>query len=120
VRELKNVVERAVAHWPEEAEAIDRVTFDPFESPFRPSRQATATPRADVATAPVISVSASPLPDDFKSAVAAFESGLLARALADARHNQRVAARRLGLGYHQFRNTLRKHGLLPARDKGPD
>lgn len=117
IRELKNVVERAVAHWPEETKSIDRVQFDPFESPFRPHqapgvRAEGATP---VAAAPR---GAQPLPDDFKSAVAVFESDLLTRALAEARHNQRVAARRLGLGYHQFRNTLRKHNLLPARDKG--
>ncbi len=120
VRELKNVVERAVAHWPEENKAIDRVQFDPFESPFRP----TPAPGVIRDGAPAETVTAadmhtaSALPDDFKSAVAAFESGLLARALNEARHNQRVAARRLGLGYHQFRNTLRKHNLLPARDKG--
>jgi psp operon transcriptional activator len=121
VRELKNVVERAVAHWPEEAKAIDRVIFDPFESPFRPQRQAGSVAAPARTDAPLASVTAAaPLPDDFKSAVAAFESDLLTRALGEARHNQRVAARRLGLGYHQFRNTLRKHGLLPARDKGPD
>ncbi|MBX7199442.1 MAG: phage shock protein operon transcriptional activator [Rhodospirillaceae bacterium] len=122
VRELKNVVERAVAHWPEEAKAIDRVQFDPFESPFRPThapgvkRENGGTETIAVAAAVVHATQA--LPDDFKSAVAAFESDLLARALGEARHNQRVAARRLGLGYHQFRNTLRKHNLLPARDRG--
>ena len=119
VRELKNVVERAVAHWPEETKAIDRVTFDPFDSPFRPHRLpsvvAASAPRADSPAA-----AAAPLPDDFKSAVAAFESDLLTRALVDARHNQRVAARRLGLGYHQFRNCMRKHGLLPSRDKAAE
>jgi psp operon transcriptional activator len=120
VRELKNVVERAVAHWPEETKSIDRVQFDPFESPFRPHHAPGVRPSAQTestvpATAPR---GAQSLPEDFKSAVAAFESDLLTRALAEARHNQRVAARRLGLGYHQFRNTLRKHNLLPARDKG--
>lgn len=58
---------------------------------------------------------AGPLPSDFKSAVAGFEHDLLTRALGEARHNQRVAAKRLGLGYHQFRNMLREHGLLPSR-----
>lgn len=127
VRELKNVVERAVAHWPEETKAIDRVQFDPFESPFRPTHASGVKNMApgvkrDSGSAETGSVavvhSTQPLPDDFKLAVAAFESDLLARALGEARHNQRVAARRLGLGYHQFRNTLRKHNLLPARDRG--
>ena len=119
VRELKNVVERAVAHWPEETKAIDRVVFDPFESPFRPQHVTYAPKDAPAQTASIsapLKVTTGPLPDDFKSAVAVFESDLLSRALQEARHNQRVAAKRLGLGYHQFRNTLRKHGLLPARE----
>ena len=119
VRELKNVAERAVAHWLDEAAAIDTIVFDPFESPFRPHSgvpAAPATAQPPPATAPV---SAKALPADFKSAVATFEIDLLTRALAEARHNQRVAARKLGMGYHQFRNTLRKHGLLAPRDKAP-
>ena len=57
------------------------------------------------------------LPDDFRAAINAFESDVLSRALKDARHNQRAAAKRLGLGYHKLRNLLRKHGLMLARDK---
>jgi psp operon transcriptional activator len=44
--------------------------------------------------------------------VARFEADLLRRALAAARYNQREAARSLGLGYHQFRNRLKKHGII--------
>ncbi len=112
VRELKNVVERAVAFWGNPSSPIDAVTFDPFASPYRPARVAgpAQSPRDEPVAAPT-----QPLPADFKSAVAAFETELLTRALTEARHNQRVAAKRLGLGYHQFRNTLRKHGLLPSR-----
>jgi psp operon transcriptional activator len=115
VRELKNVVERAVASSADEA-PIDAIVFDPFESPFRPRPQNSA-PQPSVSdpslTAPA--KASSPLPSNFKAAVASFETELLTRALQDARHNQRLAAKRLGLGYHQFRNTLRKHGLLPPR-----
>lgn len=115
VRELKNVVERAVAYCDDSTSPIDSVIFDPFASPYRPvavSRVSEAA-RGDALLAAVSPVA--PLPADFKSAVAAFESDLLTRALNDARHNQRVAAKKLGMGYHQFRNMLRKHGLLPAR-----
>jgi psp operon transcriptional activator len=140
VRELKNVVERAVAYWNEPRTAIEAVVFDPFESPYRPTAESyqagggrppslesrALTSRAGngarAAEATVMSAPQAPaaaLPPDFKSAVAAFENELLTRALNDARHNQRVAAKRLGLGYHQFRNTLRKHGLLPTRDREP-
>jgi psp operon transcriptional activator len=114
VRELKNVVERAVAHCADPSAPIDGVVFDPFASPFRPAAVPGAASVA-ARTAEEVSGPAKPLPADFKSAVAAFESDLLSRALNDARHNQRVAAKRLGMNYHQFRNTLRKHGLLPAK-----
>lgn len=117
VRELKNVVERAVASWTERDKSIDRIVFDPFASPFRPQAGRSHAPQPHVSSdAPAPAPAA--LPDDFRSAVAAFESDLLVRALRDARHNQRAAAKRLGLGYHQLRNLLRKHGLMPARGKG--
>jgi psp operon transcriptional activator len=34
---------------------------------------------------------------------------MLERALAECRHQQRRAAERLGLTYHQFRSLYRKH-----------
>lgn len=120
VRELKNVVERAVAGWLDRDKPIDRIVFDPFASPFRPQ----SAPRARAAIAPAQTMAdetppaaPDPLPGDFRSAVAAYESGLLTRALKEARHNQRAAAKKLGLGYHQLRNLLRKHGLMPTREK---
>ena len=51
-------------------------------------------------------------PVDFTTEVARFERGLLERALHAARHNQRDAARALGLGYHQLRRLLKKHALV--------
>jgi psp operon transcriptional activator len=119
VRELKNVVERAVAAWLDHEKPIDRIVFDPFASPFRPQnvRYTAAAPAAPAAPEPPAALQT--LPDDFRGAVATFESDLLTRALKDARHNQRAAAKRLGLGYHQLRNLLRKHGLMPARGKEP-
>ncbi len=123
VRELKNVVERAVAYWPSTSKPIDEIIFDPFASPYRPvpktytegvQGQDMGTETRSEVSAPSTADS-NPLPTDFKAAVAAFESDLLTRALKDCRHNQRVAARRLGLGYHQFRNALRKYDLLPSR-----
>ena len=51
------------------------------------------------------------VPADFMAEVARFERGLLERALHASRHNQREAARALGLGYHQLRRLLKKHAL---------
>jgi psp operon transcriptional activator len=120
VRELKNVVERAVAHCVDPSQPIATVVFDPFDSPFRPK---AAIGRAKVKDAVMVesteivmaqTAAAAPV-TDFKAAVAAFERQVLADALDAARHNQRIAAKRLGLPYHQLRNALRKHGLLPAQ-----
>jgi psp operon transcriptional activator len=123
VRELKNVAERATAYWPNASRPIDKIVFDPFASPYRPASKTFADEAGshnerggagrDAPTA--IPIIASELPSDFKAAVATFEKDLLTRALEESRHNQRVAARRLGLGYHQFRNALRKYDLLPSR-----
>ena len=123
VRELKNVVERAVAYWPSTSKSIDEIVFDPFASPYRPAAENSVDARGHQQahggtgkdTPSPIATEGGKLPSDFKAAVAAVESDLLARALKESRHNQRVAARRLGLGYHQFRNALRKHDLLPSR-----
>jgi psp operon transcriptional activator len=118
VRELKNVVERAVYRNPPD-ERIDAISFDPFTSPYRPSAppgagaSSTSTKtqesQGSVATTPVLT-----RPFDIKGSVAAFEQDLLERALAQNRHNQRAAARHLQLAYHQFRHKLVKHGLLPS------
>jgi psp operon transcriptional activator len=110
VRELRNVVERAVYRWPEPERPIDAIVFDPFESPHRIGPEpAAASPRAPRPAARV----AAPIPKDLDAAVAAYEADLLRRALTAARYNQRIAARQLGLGYHQFRSRLKRHGLLP-------
>lgn len=106
VRELKNVAERAVAHWRSREEPIDAVVLDPFASPHRPASAPTATESRPTGGEVL-------LPNDYRSAVRAFASDILTRALARSRHNQRAAARSLGLTYHQFRNLLKAHGLAP-------
>jgi psp operon transcriptional activator len=118
VRELRNVVERAVYRW-ETGGAIDTIEFDPFQSPHRPA-SATAPAPLPVAPADVVEEANTveppepEAPSDFKTAIARFECELLEKALADARFNQRAAAKALGLSYDQFRHSLRKHGLMPG------
>lgn len=108
VRELKNVVERAVYRWPAPDSPVDVLSFDPFESPFRPE----TSPRPIVPDRPSPAAKEPlPLPADFGNAVRAFEHGLLEQALAASRFNQREAAGRLGLTYDQLRHALKKHGL---------
>jgi psp operon transcriptional activator len=58
------------------------------------------------------------LPCDFKKEASNFEKQLLRNALDACKHSQRVTAAHLGLSYHQLRNALKKHGLLPAQSDG--
>lgn len=121
VRELKNVVERAVYRWGEPDRPIGRIELDPFDSPWRP-HGAFASPsgvssddhanRAPPVAAAAAAQPATGLPVDFRTTVASFERDLLNRALAEARHNQRRAAKLLGLSYDQLRHAMKRHQLL--------
>ncbi len=110
VRELKNVVERCVYRSDPDTE-IDEIVIDPFESPFRPTPPARGRERDGSGQAP-----AEPMdwPIDFRERVQTFETDLIARALTQARHNQRRAAELLGLTYDQLRGYLRKYNLLKS------
>jgi psp operon transcriptional activator len=123
VRELRNVVERAVYRQESPKRPIERVEFDPFSSPYRP-RSRTEEPVAAApvgapsgATVPAVAAKAAPtaeltFPLNFEEAVGEHEKRLIRGALAEARFNQRRAAQRLSLTYHQFRGLLRKYKLL--------
>jgi len=91
-------VERAVYLHDDPARPIDTLVLDPFASPFRPKAATSATTSA-----------AQPI--DLKKTLVETEVRLLTEALDVHRHNQKLAAKHLGLGYHQFRNRLRKYGL---------
>ena len=49
-----------------------------------------------------------------RAPAAPVETIKLQKALADARFNQRAAAKALGLSYDQLRHALRKHDLMPG------
>lgn len=106
IRELKNVVERAVHRadgGPVDDAAID---FDPFRRPGEPvaGTGAVASPGAGATATSLRS-----LPASLPEAVAALEIEALRGALRSTRHHQRKAAARLGLTYHQFRGLYRKY-----------
>ena len=113
VRELKNVVERAV--YQADGDSIEAVVFDPFQPPYPPPAAAPepSAPHAQ-RTTPTAPAGAAPtppaaLPDHFRAAVRAYEVDLLREALRHHRHNQRAAAAALGLSYDQFRGLYRKY-----------
>ncbi len=124
VRELKNVVERALYRNQDWEQPITEIQLDPFASPFRPGGDAAS----ELSTAPVAATTnerqttlpAQQLstlmqrlqeqqPVDLKAYLHELENTLTITALTAAKHNQRTAARLLGLSYHQLRGLLRKH-----------
>jgi psp operon transcriptional activator len=110
VRELKNVVERAVYQATDDV--IERVVFDPFDSPFAPIAAADAPERTSpIPQAPSPAIL---LDRPFGELVEDYERRLLSTALAQARFNQRKAASLLGLTYHQFRGLYRKYGIVDS------
>ncbi len=118
VRELRNVVERAVYRAEDPERPIDEVQFDPFQSPWAaagPSLAAPATPplvEKDGDLAPPAAASpAVAATSDFRSAVSAYERSLLEETLARNRFNQRATAAALGLSYDQLRHALKRHKL---------
>jgi psp operon transcriptional activator len=98
VRELKNVVERAV--YRSDSSLVREIVFNPFMSqePL-PEKSAAETKK------PLVRVGRKSL----KEAVEELEASLLKEALEQARFNQRKAADILGLRYHQLRGMLKKH-----------
>jgi len=108
IRELKNVVERAV--YRSGGEEIDAVDFNPFGSNLnhlvRPAPSRSSAPTAEESKAgETFPVGRTTLPE----AVAALEMSALRQALEKSQFHQAKAARLLGLTYHQFRALYRKH-----------
>jgi psp operon transcriptional activator len=102
IRELRNVVERAV--YRSDSAVVSDVVFDPFVSPYA---LRAPGPGDDVH----LGGPAAPAPPGraLKDAVAELQVRMIRDALECSRHNQRKAASKLGLTYHEFRGLYRKH-----------
>jgi psp operon transcriptional activator len=105
IRELKNVVERAV--YRSDSLKIRDIIFDPFISPYearvpepKPDRSGTDGRPADQ-----IDLTGKPM----KEAVWDLKVQLIEKALAKSKFNQKKAAKLLGLTYHQFRGLYRQY-----------
>ncbi len=115
IRELKNVIERAVYKSP--TSVIREVQFDPFNSPYGENWGAQPTTINPDRLEKDSAVSTAAISDDmveqpFKEAVSQLERHLLLKALEACRFNQKKAAARLGLSYDQFRGIKKKHADL--------
>ena len=106
IRELKNVVERAV--YRSDAAIITEIDFHPFASPYEKSdapaaEKPPAAQDADMTDADVW------LSSSLNEAVWQLKVKMMRNALQKAKYNQKKAARILGLTYHQFRGLYRKY-----------
>lgn len=108
VRELRNTVERSLFRHSYEhtlETAIGQVIIDPFKQP-------ESFHQSDSGLSDSPAVPSSPTPQTsnlpFKQQVALFQQQLLEEALAANQHNQRKAAKALGLTYDQMRGMVRK------------
>lgn len=109
VRELRNAVERSVAASDPDG-PVEEILLDPFASAWRPAALSVPAPSPPADEALPVPT---PVPtEDFQEQVRRFEAGLLETALERNRFNQRQTAEALGLGYHQLRGLLKKHGLI--------
>ncbi|MGQ8367409.1 phage shock protein operon transcriptional activator [Glaciecola sp. 1036] len=137
IRELKNVVERAVyrnsPHLP-----VHDIVLDPFESKFRPQQrikaaapQATSDNKAETQETRVAKPAAEKTestqedndklsvisnliewPIDLKQAAQDYEIDMIKKALSESQFNQKKTAEKLSLTYHQLRGYLKKYNLL--------
>jgi psp operon transcriptional activator len=99
VRELRNVVERSVYRMADFRKPLGEVILDPFGPVVGP------------AALPLPSPPVKALSGGFRELVDAYEKQLLTQALAAQKFSQKQAAAALGLGYHQLRNAMKKHGI---------
>ncbi len=106
VRELKNVVERAV--YKTDGQVVDHIQFDPFTSPFAPEKS-KETGQEELDVKDNHQASTGDRVASFKQAVGDFEKDLVSAALEKSRYNQKKAADMLDLTYDQFRGLLRKY-----------
>jgi psp operon transcriptional activator len=113
IRELKNVVERSVYKQTDWQQSVTTIIFDAFDSPYRP-KTAESTSSEPGSSSESSSAQQAPeaIPDDLKAWLSTQEQRWIAQALDAERHNQRRAAERLGLSYHQLRASLRKYPEL--------
>lgn len=127
IRELKNVIERAVYQHPNKT--VTRLVFNPFESPYRPSvspvregvqpspcaeeqTESSTGAAAGIASTDKMSVDWNGQALDFRQHIQDYETDLLRKALEHCQFNQRKTATHLSLSYHQLRGYLRKYDLL--------
>jgi len=140
IRELKNVVERAVYRTNNPHLPVHEIILDPFESAYRPKGRVKTNDRVNATGSSVShaaqsdtpmtnerieSADITPLtpvkkpeiveyPIDLKERSQQHEIDMIKQALADSQFNQKKTAEKLSLTYHQLRGYLKKYNLLDS------
>ncbi|WP_457551572.1 phage shock protein operon transcriptional activator [Desulfobacula sp.] len=126
IRELKNVIERAV--YKSSSDKIKSISFDPFDNPYGDTLENKMAWKEKKKNAPDLD---SLIPDGpaidglepsesidildqilkkpLKEAIAELEYHLVSTALKDCQYNQKKAAKKLGVSYDQFRGIKKKY-----------
>ncbi|MGJ8680802.1 phage shock protein operon transcriptional activator [Paraglaciecola sp.] len=143
IRELKNVIERAVYRSNNPNLPVHQIILDPFESIYRPKgriktqdriTQSEPTPEntltrpSDDAPPTKLTAITNDVPEntdiefpvDLKELSQDYEINLINQALADSQFNQKKTAEKLGLTYHQLRGYLKKYNLLEQTNENMD
>jgi len=110
VRELKNVVERAV--YRARGRVIHEIVFDPFVSPYGETPHKKGLPPAELSTSSNGPCDPGATPRGGESLIAARQSlevAMLRNALEATHYNQKKAADQLGITYDQLRGLYRRH-----------
>lgn len=110
IRELRNVVERAVYRWDDPNLAVSNIVFDPFASPWQPTKSVST--RDEGTPAPLAPIDTKSIVADLKQELEQRERSILVETMDRVRHNQRAAAKALNLSYDQLRHALKRHGML--------
>ncbi len=111
IRELKNVVERAVCH---NDALISELVLNPFPDMSKPLAEKTSEEKvlAESARQPAKTPGAETefaFPLSLKDRVSGYELAIIKSALKETHFNQRKAASVLSLTYNQFRGLYRKY-----------
>ena len=108
VRELKNVVERAV--YKSDNNLIEEIIFDPFPKRREKDAKRSLKKESKMEAGGRREDEKITLDKTLSEQVRELEIGLVKKAMAKAKYNQKDAAELLGLTYHQFRGLYRKYG----------
>ncbi|HRW71173.1 sigma-54 dependent transcriptional regulator [Ottowia sp.] len=127
VRELENVLHRAVALGDVREAGIDDAAPEPTSLPAAPSLDhgslkapAPAMPAGPSHTAGASVVEEMPIPSDLEAWLAAQEKQILIRALEETGFNRTAAAAKLGLNLRQIRYRMSRLGITDPSNTTDD